>query len=142
MFKVVLDNHVLVSGLINPHSKPAKILNHLLKNRIRLSTTPSIIEEQKRILNYPKLVKRHGLTEEELEEFIAGLLVTTSLIEEETTVKIIKGSPWSNTYLSCALNGRADFIISEDERLLNLREYQGVQIISPGQFLDIMEKEL
>ena len=44
--------------------------------------------------------------------------------------------------LSCALNGRADFIISEDERLLNLGEYQGIQIISPARFLDIMEKEL
>ena len=142
MLKVVLDNDVLVSALLNPHGKPASILNHALKNSIRLSTTPSIIEEQERILSYPKLVKRHGLAEEELEEFLAGLLVTASLIEEETTIKVLKESPWGNTYLCCAVNGRADFIISEDEHLLNLGEYQGIQIISPGQFLDIVEREL
>jgi len=73
MLKVVLDNDVLVSALLNPHGKPARILNHALKNRIRLSISPSIIEEQERILSYPKLVKRHGLAKEELEEFLAGL---------------------------------------------------------------------
>lgn len=142
MLKVVLDNDVLVSGLINPHGTPAKILNHTLKNRIRLSTSPSMIEEQERILSYPKLVKRHGLPKEELEEFLAGLLITTSLIEKEPTIKVLKESPRGNTYLSCALNGRADFIITEDEHLLNLGEYQGIQIISPARFLDIMEREL
>jgi len=101
-----------------------------------------LMEQLERVLADPKLVKRHGLAEEELEEFIAGLLVTTSLIEKETMIKVVKESPWGNTYLSCALNGRADFIISEDEHLLNLGEYQGTQIISPVRFLDIMEKEL
>jgi len=142
MLKVVLDNDVLISALLNPHGTPAKILNHALKNRIRLSTSASIIEEQERILSYPKLVKRHGLAKEELEEFLAGLLITTSLIEKETTIKVLKESPRGNTYLSCALNGRADFIISGDEHLLNLGEYQGIQIISPARFLDIMEREL
>lgn len=133
---------MLVSAVIDPHGKPAQILDHVLKNRIRLFTSSSSVEELERVLSDRKLVERHGLEEEELKEFIAGLLVTTSLIEKETTIKAIEESPWSNTYLSCALNGRADFIVTEDEHLLNLGEYQGVQIISPGQFLDTMGKEL
>lgn len=142
MLKVVLDSDVLVSALMNPHGKPAEILNHVLKNRVRLFSSPSMVEEQGRILSYPKLVKRHGLAKEELEEFRAGLQITTSLIEKETTIKVLKESPWGNTYLSCALNGRADFIVSGDEHLLNLGEYQGIQIVTPARFLDIMEKEL
>jgi len=133
---------VLVSALINPHGTPARILNHALNNRIRLFTSPSVMEQLERVLADPKLVKRHGLAEEALGEFIAGLLITTSLIEKETMIKVEKESPWGNTYLSCALNGRADFIISDDEHLLNPGEYQGIQIISPGRFLDIMEKGL
>jgi len=142
MLKVVLDNDVLVSALINPHGKPPKILNHVLKNRVRLFTSPSIMEQLERALAVPKLPKRHRLAQAELEESIAGLLVTTSLIEKETTIKTMKQCPWGNTYLSCALNGRADFIISEHKQLLNLGEYQGTQITSPAQFLDIMQREL
>ncbi|PIU23745.1 MAG: putative toxin-antitoxin system toxin component, PIN family [Chloroflexi bacterium CG08_land_8_20_14_0_20_45_12] len=80
MFKIVLDTNVLVSALINPHGKPAQIINYVFENKIRLFTSPSIMEELERVLSYPKLMKRHGLNSEELKEFICDLLSIMSLI--------------------------------------------------------------
>ena len=44
-------------------------------------------------------------------------------------------------YLSCAIDAKVDFIISGDIHLLNLGEYEGIRIVTPAQFLEIMERE-
>ena len=141
MFKIVLDTNVLVSALINPHGKPAQIINYVFENKIRLFTSPSIMEELERVLSYPKLMKRHGLDSEELKEFISDLLSIMSLIEEEKIIEVIMEDPSDNKYLSCAIDAKVDFIISGDIHLLNLGEYEGNRIVTPAQFLEIMERE-
>lgn len=141
MLKIVLDTNVLVSALMNPHGTPAQIIDYVFENKIRLFISPPIVEELERILNYPKLMKRHGLEREKLKEFISDLLSIMLLIEGEETIEVIMEDPSDNKYLSCALNAKADFIISGDVHLLRLGEYGGIQIVTPAQFLEIMERE-
>lgn len=140
MLKLVLGTNVFVSALINPHGKPAQILNYVSENKIRLFTSPSIIEELQRVLSYPKLVKRHGLEKQELKEFISDLLSIMSLVEGKKAIELIVEDPADNNYLSCAVDAKADFIVSGDTHLLNLGEYEGTQIITPTQFLGVLEK--
>lgn len=140
MLKIVLDTNVFVSALINPHGKPAQILNYVFENKIRLFTSPSIIEDLQRVLSYPKLVKRHGLEKQELREFISDLLSIMSLVEGKKAIELIVEDPADNNYLSCAVDAKADFIVSGDTHLLNLGEYEGTQIITPTQFLGVLEK--
>ena len=141
MLKVVLDANVFVSALINPHDKPAKILDYVFENKIRLFTSFSIIEELERVLRYPKLMNRHGLQKEELKEFVSDLLSIMSLVEKEEAITVVTEDPSDNKYLSCAFNARVDFIISGDAHLLNLREYEGIRIVTATQFLEMMERE-
>ena len=141
MLKIVLDTNVFVSALINPRGKPAQILNYVFESKVRLFTSPSIIEELERVLSYPKLVKRHGLEKQELKEFVSDLLSILSLVEGKKAIELIAEDPADNNYLSCALDAKADFIVSGDIHLLNLREYEGIQIITPAQFLEMLEKE-
>jgi len=141
MLKIVLDTNVFVSALINPRGKPAQILNYVFESKVRLFTSPSIIEELERVLSYPKLVKRHGLEKEELKKFVSDLLSILSLVEGKKAIEVIAEDPADNNYLSCALDAKADFIVSGDIHLLNLREYEGIQIITPAQFLEMLEKE-
>jgi len=141
MLKVVLDANIFVSALINPHGKPAQILNYVFENKIRLFTSSSIIEELERVLSYSRLMKRHGLEKEELKEFISDLLSIMSLVEERKTIEVIMDDPSDNKYLSCALNAKVDFIVSGNVHLLNLKEYEGIRIATPAQLLEIMERE-
>jgi hypothetical protein len=41
-----------------------------------------------------------------------------------------------NRILECAKAGGANFIISGDKHLLNLKNYQGIKIVTPGEFLE------
>ena len=44
-------------------------------------------------------------------------------------------------YLACAVEGEADYIVSGDQHLLKLGAFKGIQIITPAQFLNILEDE-
>ena len=141
MLKIVLDTNVFVSALINPRGKPAQILNYVFESKVRLFTSPSIIEELERVLSYPKLVKRHGLEKQELKKFVSDLLSILSLVEGKKAIEVIAEAPADKNYLSCVVDAKADFIVTGDIHLLNLREYEGIQIITPAQFLEMLEKE-
>jgi predicted nucleic acid-binding protein len=44
-----------------------------------------------------------------------------------------------NRILECALKAQADLIISGDKHLLNLRNYQGIKMVTPGEFLESLQ---
>jgi predicted nucleic acid-binding protein len=46
--------------------------------------------------------------------------------------------PEDDKLLACAVEGRADYLVSGDKDLLVLQEYAGVQVISPAQFVKIL----
>ena len=54
-------------------------------------------------------------------------------------VTIIKYKDDDNRILECALEGKAQYIISGDRKhLLPLKEYQGTKILSPADFLKLL----
>ncbi|MCK4401242.1 hypothetical protein KAW08_02915 [bacterium] len=48
---------------------------------------------------------------------------------------IIKEDPSDDSFIHCAVQGNADYIISGDKHLLNLEEYQGIKIVKPADFI-------
>lgn len=139
MIKVVLDANVFASALLSPYGKPAKILDYVLDSQIRLVASLPIIEEVERVLNYPKLAARHGLTEEGIRELLYGFLGIITMVEDDAPVEVIREDPSDNKYLSCSDVAGADFIVSGDAHLLKLGNYKGIQIVTPAQFLDLVE---
>jgi predicted nucleic acid-binding protein len=47
--------------------------------------------------------------------------------------------PDDGLFLACALEGHADYLVSGDPHLLEIKHYHGVQILTPRQFLDILK---
>ncbi len=64
---------------------------------------------------------------------------TSIIIDTKTKIAAIMGDPDDNRILECAVDGNADYIISGDKHLLELEEYEGVQILSAKPFLDIIK---
>ena len=54
--------------------------------------------------------------------------------------KVIKEDRPDNKFLACAIAAQASFIISGDKHLLKLKEFQGIPIVSPREFLKIIGK--
>ena len=135
--KIVVDANLFASGLIKPKSNPGNILDLIKKNQMELILSPDIIKEIKRILLYPKIQKYHLKTPREIDSYFENILIFAWIVEGKEPVDIIKDDPTDNKYLACAHEGEADYIVSGDHHLLDIKTYKGIEIIKPKVFLNI-----
>ena len=138
--KIVIDANLFAGALMKPFSNPGRILDLIRENEVELVLSPPIIRELKRTLLYPKIQKYHGKTRGEIDTFFEDLLMFAWIVEGETKVDVIQDDPSDNKYLACAREGEANFIISGDHHLLQLKSFQGIKIIKPKKFFDFWDK--
>jgi putative PIN family toxin of toxin-antitoxin system len=137
--RIVLDANVLVSALISAKGTPARLLAYWQAGEFDVVVSPSLLQELERVLEYPRLRQRYPLPDDKVQRFL-GLLRTYALeVDPTDEITIIQRDPADNRYLECALAGEAQYIVSGDSHLLELREYQGVRILAPAEFLILLK---
>lgn len=128
--RVVLDTNVLISALMFG-GNPRAILEKAIRGELRLCLCEKIFSELTNVLQRPKFGIPLGVVNQILSELAAiGELVVPSKKILEIDV-----DPADNRVLECALEARADYIISGDNHLLELGEYSSISIVSPHEFL-------
>ena len=140
MMRVVLDANIFISAVLKPHSELAKIFILFEEEKIRLVLSKQILAEVGRVLLYPKLKKRHKQTPKEIDRFLRNTAKNSDLVAGRTKICEIKDDPADNKYLSAALEGKADFIVSGDHHLKALEIFQGIRILPPAAFLELIAK--
>jgi putative PIN family toxin of toxin-antitoxin system len=135
MKRVVLDADIFVSAVLNPSSNPGHILELVRQNAVQLLLSPDILTEVKAVLLYPRLVKLHHRSPKWIKTFLNELTALAELTPGELVVDAIKDDPSDNIYLACAVEGKADFIISGDKHLKNLKHFRNIPIVEPVAFL-------
>ena len=135
----LLDANVYVSAALRPEGPPGRIIERLLREAaFEVVLAPAIVDEVLQALSYPK-VQRLIRRELDLELWFEDIIVLANLIAGTRTVSGVCSDPDDDKYLAAALEGRAAFVVSGDWQLLVLGEYEGVRIVSPRAFLDVLE---
>jgi putative PIN family toxin of toxin-antitoxin system len=140
MLKVVLDANIFVSAVLKPHSDLAKIFELVREDKIKLILSEDILSEIRAVLLYPKIKKRHMRTQKEIEEFLNKVSEASLLAQGRIKTDQIKEDPADNKYLSAALEAKADFILSGDHHLKDLKVFEGIRILDPSAFLILVTK--
>lgn len=135
MIRVVLDANQYVSTVLKPASNPARIFKLATDGRIELFVSQSILSEIERVLFYPKLIKLHKYSPNEIRQFLEEIANSAVITPGKMSLSVIKNDPTDNKYLECAVEGKADFIVSGDHHLTDLKSYRGVAIVNPTEFL-------
>jgi hypothetical protein len=137
---VVIDTNVLVSAILNPAGVPAKIFDLEQSQKIKFVVSPEILEEYRRVLSYPHVKKIHGISDDhQIVRLISRLMWHGKLVNPESTLKVISRDPTDDKFLICAVQGEADFIISGDKHLKDLKSYEGIEIVNPTTFLALFK---
>jgi putative PIN family toxin of toxin-antitoxin system len=136
--RVVLDANQFVSAVLVPVGHPAQILQAWRTRRFDLVLSPSIIAELRQVLLYPRLQSKHGWNPGQVDAFLAELVATAIIVPDEPAVQVVADDPTDDKYVACALIAGARYIVSGDEHLQKLGEYQGIQIVSPAAFLSLL----
>jgi len=140
MIRAVLDTNVIVSGILTPKSVPATILKIGLEGKFKLIMSPHVIEEIERVIRYERviaLMRRHKLTCREVDDFMQKLKRVAMVTPGELEVTAVPSDPGDDMVLSCALEGKADFVVSGDHHLTDLKSFQGISIVNPQKFLQL-----
>ena len=66
--------------------------------------------------------------------------VTASLVTDLPPVTGVVRDPNDDMIVACALAAGADYIVTRDKDLLSLGEHEGIRIVTPRQFLDLLER--
>lgn len=129
MKRVVFDTNVSIASFFW-NGYPRKIYELVKSNEIKLFYSKTILEELIRVLAY----KKFGLTTDEILPIANDFITTAQLVDVVSEIKIITQDPTDNMFLECAEDSKADYIISGDHHLLDLKKYNNIQIVKPKDF--------
>lgn len=136
--KAVLDANVWVSALLWG-GKPAEIIKAAEHGKVRLVTSEEIVREISQVLNYPKLRKVYEAEEMCHEELIEAVLKIVRFVKVTRRVEVVLEHPADDKFIECALEAKADYIVSGDRHLLKVGAYKKIQIVSVNEFLRVLE---
>lgn len=57
-------------------------------------------------------------------------------------MRVVEADPDDDMLIECAVEGKADYLVTGNTKhFANLREYQGIQILTSAEFVLLMQKE-
>ena len=136
MLKVVIDTNVFISAIYLPESRPAEVVLLARRKKISNFISPEILEEIERIIK-KKLLWDNAKTQ----SILRRIKNFSEIVAPQERLAVIADDP-DNRILECAVTSQADFIISGDKHLLNLKAYRGIAIVTPGGFLESCEQRI
>ncbi|MDV3277552.1 MAG: putative toxin-antitoxin system toxin component, PIN family [Nitrososphaerales archaeon] len=134
--RVVLDTNVLISALIKS-GKPQHLLKLLLGPDHALILSEPIIEEFSRVTADEK-IERYA-DDEAVTMFLEVLLSRAVFVRLRSRVQVFDNP--DDDVLNTAKEGDADFIVTGDKHMLELKEFGRTKIVTVKKALSIMERK-
>ena len=132
-----MDTNVLISATFwNGDSN--RILEKVEQKKVELIISKETLEEFAGVLGYKKIQEKIKDKNLEMKRTVEKIVSISTIVEPHQTFKAIKDDPDDDKFLDCAVEGNAKFIISQNKHLLKLKEFNGIKIISPSEFLKLI----
>ncbi len=129
--RVVIDTNVLISATFWP-GKPKQLLNQVRRGKIIFLTSEVLLAELKEVLTRED--KPFKLSAKESERVAAEIRDLAEVVQPHNVVSRCRDET-DNRVLECAVDGRADWIITGDRHLLELQSFEGIEITTVANFL-------
>ncbi len=131
--KVVLDTNVLLSGLMFPDGTPGRIIAAWIEARFEVALSLDQLAEIGRVLEYPKIRRKLGWSDEQIELFIKQLYLRAEVVELGMTSVEILRDPSDAPILATLAATKADVLVTGDGDLLALRDRYPIE--TPADFV-------
>ena len=125
----VFDTNVLIAAIIT-EGICSKLLHRARAGEFSLISCPFIMKELRRILS-----KKFRLSQEESAlamEPISGAI--SQVIEHNIKIANICRDASDDNIIACAVAAKADYLVSGDSDLLEIKSYKDIKIITPRDF--------
>jgi putative PIN family toxin of toxin-antitoxin system len=137
MIKAVVDTNLLVSAFISPLGYPREIAGCWRRGDFILVTSREIVKEVNHVLHLPRVQVKYHLAESDIQSFVLTLIHQGNCVSGELALKGAAPDPGDDKIISCAIEGEAQFIVTGDKALQQIKEYHGIKIINAEQFISV-----
>jgi putative PIN family toxin of toxin-antitoxin system len=127
------DFHIVYTHLT------AEITKRWEAEEFEVTISPSLLSELERVLQYQGATKYFKEPQGTVAALLKRLRAVATVVDPLFTLEVVKEDPADNRVLECATAGGASYIITGDAHLLKLKEYQGMVIFKPAEFLALVK---
>ena len=135
--RVVYDTNVLVSAALKPGSIPASLVALALAGRVQLCVSPPILAEYREVLSRQKF----GFEAHRIDALLADLVRVALIVDPTVQLALAPDEP-DNRFLECALEARADFLVTGNLRHFPVSAFEGIVILEPARFAQVLAERL
>ncbi len=136
MYRIVLDTNVYISALLRG-GKPEIILKCSHNPyKYELCTSIEILKELDRDFR-----EKFFWSPVDRDKVTRRISYRAEVVKTTKSISAIAADEKDDRILECAIKAKADYIVSGDKHLLDLKQYKGIKILKPAQFLTLLEKE-
>jgi hypothetical protein len=142
VLRAVLDTNIIVRMVLSkPSTLAGKLFRALQESRFLLVLTPAIVEEMIGTLLSPHMKAKHGWEETTVRSYVEDLVLISHMTEGTHLIEIPsleQRDPEDVKMLAAAVEGGADFLVTQDRDLLVLEKWEGVRIVELPEFYQVL----
>ena len=138
--RVVLDTNTVVSGFLWGN-EPRAIIDAAIDGRIELFTCAALIEELAGVLPRQKFAKRLAEKQLSIPAIVERYRVLADSVEPAILSGPVSRDPDDDLVLATALAANAEFIVSRDKHLRNLKHFHRIPILNATDALHRIEQQ-
>ena len=132
MIRVLPDTNVLLSSVFWS-GKPHQVVKQGLEGKYQLVTSVEMLEE---FVN--KMRNKFGFPEYQLYLLMETFFEYFHVVPKISSFNVVR-DPTDNKVIETAFDGQVDYIVTGDPDLLVLKEFKGIRIVNPNEFLETVE---
>ncbi len=137
MLTLVVDTNILISSLISDKGYSYKVVQTGATGRVKLVSSLPMMEELKDVLTTDD---KFLMTSQEAEMVVAKFCEFVHLVDTTGISTPEVDNPPDHIVLQCAEAAKADYIVTGDLELQELKKYKQTAIVTPRQIMEIIEK--
>ena len=134
--RAILDTNIFLSG-IHWSGASNKVLREWFIGSFVSVSSPQINQELFIQLRDFKI----QMEIEEIEWWEDIVLEKSILVIPKRKVNVVKDDSDDNKFVEAALEGKADYIVTQDRHLLNIKEFESIKKVTPKEFLRILKTD-
>lgn len=139
MLTLVVDTNIVVSALLKPQGNPALIISLVLRKKCRLCLSKEIFTEYEEVLSRDKF---RNLDQTKVKELISLLKKNALWVRPTVSIDGIARDQADRAFLACALETKADFLITGNIQHFPIKKFHHTLIVTPSEFLELVTRSM